>query len=218
MTAKEASINVIDSTLSDYFPLLSKFTFNGTPRQNKTYSMECKTKINNTNIKALIDSDWPNKQINSKNSIFNRKLTLRQVINIQEKANQIFKQDTDWGEKSIKLSNLLKLEFQNYIKKLNLENHNDKKQFDRILNSIIKYKNKGKIVKVIRTEDGIKIGKYNNKEIKHYFENLYHSKDQITKIENNGIFNFRWDIEGAIKGLSRSEAIRLDSVPRNILR
>ena len=86
---------------------------------------------------------------------------------------------------------MLNIEFQNYIKKLNLENHNDKKQFYRILNSIIKYKNKGKIERGIRTEDGIKFGKYKNKEIKHYFENLYHSDDQVTKIENNGIFNFR---------------------------
>ena len=190
-TAKGTSINVIDSTLSDHFPLLANFTFNGTTRQNKTYSMECKATIDNTKIKALIDSDWPNKQINSKDCIFNRKLTLRPVIKIQEKADQIFKQDTDWSEKSIKLSNLLNIEFQNYIKKLNLENHNDKKQFYRILNSIIKYKNKGKIVRGIRTEDGIKFGKYKNKEIKHYFENLYHSGDQVTKIENNGIFNFR---------------------------
>ena len=52
----------------------------------------------------------------------------------------------------------------------------------------------------------------------HYFENLYHSDDQVTKIENNRIFNFRWDIEGAIRRLSRSEAIALDSVPGNILR
>ena len=43
----------------------------------------------------------------------------------------------------------------------------------------------------IRKEDGIKFGKYKNKEIKHYFKNLYHSDDQVTKIENNGIFNFR---------------------------
>ena len=57
--------------------------------------MECKATIDSTKIKALIDSDWPNKQINSKDSIFNRKLTLRPVIKIQEKADQIFKQDTD---------------------------------------------------------------------------------------------------------------------------
>ena len=91
MTAKEISINVIDSTLSDHFPQLAKFTFNGTTRQNKTYSMECKATIDNTKIKILIDSDWPYKQINSKDSIFNRKLALRQVIKIQEKANQIIK-------------------------------------------------------------------------------------------------------------------------------
>ena len=70
----------------------------------------------------------------------------------------------------------------------------------------------------IRTEDGIKFGKYKNKEIMHYFENLYHSDDQVTKIENNGIFNFRWDIEGTIRRLSRSETIGLDSVQGNILK
>ena len=86
---------------------------------------------------------------------------------------------------------MLKLEFQNYIKKLNLENHYDNMQFYRILNSIIKYKNKGKIVGGIKTEDVIKFGKYKNKEIRHYFENLYYSDDQVTKIENNRIFNFR---------------------------
>ena len=65
--------------------------------------MECKATIDNTKIKAFVDSDWPNKQINSKDSIFNRKLSLRPVIKIQEKTDQIFKQDTDWSEKSIKL-------------------------------------------------------------------------------------------------------------------
>ena len=61
--------------------------------------MECKATIDNTKIKALIDLDWPNKQINSNDNIFNRKLTLRPEIKIQENANQIFKQDTDWSEK-----------------------------------------------------------------------------------------------------------------------
>ena len=64
MTTKEISINVIDSTLSDHFPQLAKFTFNGTTRQNKTYSMECKATIDNTKIKALkIHIDQINKLI-----------------------------------------------------------------------------------------------------------------------------------------------------------
>ena len=91
-------------------------------------------------------------------------------------------------------------------------------KFYRIFNLIIKYKNKGKIVRGIGIENCIKFGKYKNNEIKHYFVNLHHSVDQVTKIENIGIFNFRGNIECAIRRLSRSEAIGLDSVPGNILR
>ena len=112
---------------------------------------------------------------------------------------------------------MLKLEFQNYIKKLNLENHYDKKQFYKILKSIIKYKKKENSERN-KNRRRNKIWKIQKQRDNALFRESISFRRPITKIENNGIFNFRWDIEGAIRRLSRSEAIGLDSVPGNILK
>ena len=44
------------------------------------------------------------------------------------------------------------------------------------------------------------------------------SNDQTVKKENNGVFNFKWDIENAIIRLSRSEVLGEDLVPGSALK
>ena len=56
---------------------------------------------------------------------------------------------------------------------MNLENYRDKKKSYKVLNSIVKYKNKGKIVRGIKSEDEIIYGDLTNKAIKKHYEKIF---------------------------------------------
>ena len=96
----------------------------------------------------------------------------------------------DWNQKDIILNDLRKTEFINYAKTLDINIHADKERFYRILNSIVKYKSKGKIVKGIKIEDTIIYGRERDMYIKKYFERLLNDKTQYMSVKENGSFNY----------------------------
>ena len=86
--------------------------------------------------------------------------------------NSIFRDNIDWWEKDIKLKDLRNSEFIKFMKGLNLNCKAIKRLFFSMMNSILKYKIKGKIVKCIKVDNTIKYGEANVLIIKNYLEQL----------------------------------------------
>ena len=99
-----------------------------------------------------------------------------------------------------------------------MNNKEDKKKFYKILNSIIKYKVKGRLARGITSEDKILYGKWRDAHIKTHFELLFQSDQHKPINYGNGIFHYYWDIIRAIKTLSRSNAAGTDGIPSKIYR
>ena len=116
-------------------------------------------------------------------------------------------------EKHIKLSDMRKDGFKEFLKNLNLECKNDKKTFFDIMDRLIRYKEKSKIVKVIKTEELILYGTEKDALIKSYFEKLYNSNNINMKINSNGIYSYTWNLKRTVDSLSKSQAVGIDNVP-----
>ena len=81
----------------------------------------------------------------------------------------------------------------------------------------MEYRNKGKIARGIRMDDEIFYGEEKNKIVKIHFEEQFDAKED-NLIEDNEIFNYNWNINQAIKRISKSEAVGIDNVPAVILK
>ena len=95
---------------------------------------------------------WPLKIVRNKREL---KKTLRPVIRFEE--NKILEDNINWGEKELKLKDLYKRDFKNYIEGLDEKRVNDTKAFYGIVNSICKYKCKQILIKGITDEANDKI-------------------------------------------------------------
>ena len=70
-----------------------------------------------------------------------------------------------------------------------MQSKQDTAQFYKIVNSLLRYKSRGKIVKGIRNEEEIIMGILKDKIVKQFFEKLYNSNEQPYKVPSNGIFD-----------------------------
>ena len=122
----------------------------------------------------------------------------------------------NWDQKDIILNDLRRTEFINYAKNLDISIKADKESFYRILNSIIKYKIKGKLVKGVKVGDTNIYGREKDQYIKEYFEQLLNDKIEYSTESNNGIFNYYCDIERALSSISRSKTVGIDGIPGKI--
>ena len=217
-TGSIKEIATIQKGNSDHIPIKARIEIDITkPKKLRNYIYTQNFKMSEEKINGLINSSWPEKINDSKNT-FKNKIIIRPVIKIQEKANQILKENMNWDQKDIILNDLRKTEFINYAKNLDINAKADKENFYKILNSIIKYKTKGKIVKGIKINDTYIYGKEKAQYIKEYYEQLLNDKIEHTTEINNGIFNFYCDIERALSSISRSKAVGIDGVPGKIFK
>ena len=116
------------------------------------------------NPDCLVKSNWPNKSLLKDDLCFTKRL-IRPVIKIQKKANPIIAENWNWSEKLLKIRDLTKADFKEYMKKLDLSLYEDSQSFYKILNSIVRYRNKGKIVRGIRLGEEIIFGQQKDKII-----------------------------------------------------
>ena len=121
-------------------------------KRNKKVNKYIKLNINSKLVKRILENEnWPSishPQINKR--IIIKELRIRPTIKLQQEANKIFKEEAKWETKQIKLRDTMKESFREYILNLNLQRKNEIMKFYKIINSIIKYKTKGKIVKGIK--------------------------------------------------------------------
>ena len=168
--------------------------------------------------KLLQNRDWPSTvDLDTTKKIWQKKLTIRPTIKIQECANQILKVNS-WENAIIDLKAALSLNFQDYVKDLDLWRTKDSARFYRIVNSLLKYKIKGKIVKGIQEGDVVLLGKEKRDRIVWYFNEIYQSESGDYKIRNNGIFDFKIDIDRAIESIAKNKAVGHDLIPGELFK
>ena len=212
------NITTAEKGESDHLPIIANIKVNYTNRTKvENYIYKTEYSNNEESMRELLNSNWPENWQLSRN-IFKKKLKIRPVIKMQNKANQIIKEDNSWNDKTIKLNDLRRSGFIEYMKNLDISLKTDKKIFYNILNSVIKYKAKGKLVRGIKWGDTILYGREKDTFVKNHYEKLYDSIEQKSIIVNNRTFNYHCDIVRAIETLSRSNAAGTDGIPSKIYR
>ena len=136
---------------------------------------------------------------------------------MQSKASTIFREKIRLKDKAVKLNYLRKTEFKEFMKTLDISCKEFKKWFYLMMNSIVRSKTKGKIAKGIKQSVIIPYGEQRDIIINNYFEQIFRSKSKDIKVENNRIFNFKWEIEIEIRDLSRSNAVGCDKISAKVL-
>ena len=99
------------------------------------------------------------------------------------------------------------------MKNLDLWRTKDASKFYKILQSLIKYKSKGKLVKGINEDDTILYGKLRDKRVKEYFQAAFKDDLPEAKINNNGIFDYTINIDEAIRRIAINKAVGWDYIP-----
>ena len=82
-----------------------------------------------------------------------------------------------------------------------------------MVNALIKYKPRSKLIKGIRTDNCIEIGVDKNYIIKQFFNKLFDDAPTYTRIESNGIFDNQLETDRAIQQLSSKKAMGQDYIP-----
>ena len=160
------------------------------------------------------NKEWPTitdlpktKQLVKKSKIF------RSTIKFQESANKIFSQNWNWELKEINLRTLWNTNFTEYVKNEDLWRTKDSSKFYKILQSLIKYKSKGKLLKGINEDDTILYWKLRDKRVKEHFQAAFKDDLPEAKINNNGIFDYTINIDEAIRRIAINKAVGRDYIP-----
>ena len=215
------TITTLDKASSDHFSMLITIK---TPSRLTTKLKTMKV-IKRANIGAkevdeiLKNKQWPtNTQPQKLKELLQTRQIIRPIIKLQKQANKIFNKKYNWESKEINLRTLRNENFKEYIKNLDLWKTNDASKFYKIINSLIKYKNKGKLVKGIKDKEVIVYGKPCNEIVTEYYQNIVNWSRYTLKIRNNGIFNYKIDIERAIDRIANGKAIGWDYIQGEMLK
>ena len=210
------SIQTLDKNLSDHFPILihTKLSSNES-RKIKTIKLIKRNYTDNSTIKQIMENKhWPTiteplktKQLLQQNMIF------RPTIKLQNNANKIFSQKWDWNLKEMNLKTLWNESFREYVRNLDLWRTKDSAKFYKIIQSIIKYKGRGKLVKGINKDGIIIYGKFRDKYVKEYYQKAFNDNVTIGVIKNNGTFDYTIKINEAIERLATNKAVGWDYIP-----
>ena len=214
------AIQRLDKNSSDHYPLL---IITKTPsKESKRIKAIKVTERNYTDkdiIKLMENWDWPStidlpktKQLVQKSRLF------RPTIKIQESANKVFSNKENWENKEINIKTLLNENFREYVRNLDLWRTKDSKKFYKILQSLIRYKSKGKIVKGINEKGTILYGKSKDKWVKEYFQTVFQDNLPTAEITYNGIFDYTINIDEAIRNIAINKAVGWDYIPGEIFK
>ena len=209
------SIETLEKYESDHFPLAAKI-------QTPAGSLKCKN-INLTQKKIICkhtvdeilnNPDWPT----TTNNLYNRsklysKTTIRPTVKIQQRINNILEAKIPFENKQINIRTAWSDGFKSFVKGLDMSRKQDISKFYKIVNSLIKYKEKGKIVKGIREDNKIIYQGEMTKIIVNYFSNLYKCNPKKIEIRYNNIWDFRMNIDRAIDFIATNKAWGIDSIP-----
>ena len=147
-TEEIEEIETIESDISDHKPIVVNVRIKDSSlRKQKQYIYTRENIINNENINKLLETNWPNENNRQIQWLFQKKSVIRPVIKLQDKAKPILNENINWELKILKLNDLRKREFWNTIKSLNTYTKTDISRFYKILNTVFKFKQRGKLQK-----------------------------------------------------------------------
>ena len=139
-------------------------------------------------------------------------------VKLQTKINRIHEANDSWDQKLVNIKDAYAGIFRKYVKDLDTSRTSDASKFYRIINSLIEYKPKVKIVKGIELDGLILFGSKKRKMIKEYYDNLFHYTDKNIEIKQNGKFNNIVDIDRAIDKIATKKAAGIDHIPGEVFK
>ena len=151
-TEQFETIETLDKNSSDHFPILISTKIPSKKQiKIKTLKIVKRKDIGVWQLNEIMkNKNWPTKADPAKiKRIFQERITIRPTVKLQEKANIIFSIRQEWESKETSLKTLWNENFKKYVKDLYLYRKTDSKKFYQIIQSLLKYKNKGKLVKGI---------------------------------------------------------------------
>ena len=190
------SLERLNKNDSDYYQLLINLQITRKTTKSKWQIAYSKLELNKDTIHSILENkDWPTTTHpnRNKNTLF-RKYTLRPTVKLQSETNKIFKQNIKWETKQIQLKDAWKESFKENVANLYLKYKLDSSKFNKIINSLLRYKTRGTIIKGIEKEGKIMIGNTMTQIIKEYFEQHYMGSEDIWEMKNN-IFYYKLNIK-----------------------
>ena len=212
------TVQWIKNFKSDHIRLLFETKTNACIK-NKKNIVKKSIKISNKAIKCLIkDKNWPDElNLKKQNRLFWKKIKIEPTIKVHENINQAIGKTTNWEEIDINIKTILNENFKEYIRDLNVTNFNGANTFYKIAKSILKPK-MDKFVKGIKINDAIYLVEEKNKLVVKHFSNLFNDEESNIWISNNGIFDYRPDIDFAKNKIAKDKACGPDAVPGEIFK
>ena len=204
----------LDTYESDYYPIqLEINTLNSKKSPKMIKKLWRITTDNNITAAILEQKNWPSQSTTNIKQILYKEIYIRPTVKLQQKANTIFKDTTDWEKKKIDIKTACTESFRVFVKNLDVYRRTDSSKFYKVVNALIKYKPRSKLIKGIRTDNCIEVGVEKNYIIKQFFNKLFDDAPTYKGIESNGIFDYRLEIDRAIQQLSSKKAMGLDYIP-----
>ena len=208
-----------DKNESDHFPILAELNTHFSKR--KRILMRCvQTPIDKSKIwKILENKSWPTESsVNLNKTLMVKSTFYRPTVKLQTKINRIYEANDSWDQKLINIKDACSESFRKCVKDLDTSRTTDASKFYRIVNSLIEYKPKVKIVKGIEKDGLIVFGAEKRKMIKEYYDNLFHDTDKNIEIEQNGKFNYIVEIDRAMDKIATKKAAGIDLIPGEVFK
>ena len=144
-------------------------------------------------IKCILDDEhWPTKSdFNLNRKTLFKRTVIRPTIKIQQESNNIFRSKIDWESKKIHIKDALQSSFKEYVANLDLKSKHDATSFYKIINSLIRYKARGKIAKGIRQDDSIILEEQKRIIVTNYYESLFRDEEIKTINIYSNTFDFQ---------------------------
>ena len=142
----------------------------------------------------------------------------RPTVKLQTKINRIYEAKDSRDQKLINIKDACSESFRKYAKDFDTSRTTDASKFYRIVNSLIEYKPKVKIVKGIEKDGLIVFGAEKRRMIKEYYDNLFHDTYKNIEIEQNVKFNYILDIDRAMDKIATKKAAGIDHIPGEVFK
>ena len=154
-----------------------------------------------------MDPFWPTKPITERKKV---SIQIRPYIRFDEK--QILEETKSWYDKEIRLADLYKRDFKEFINNLDRKRIEDSKSFYDIINKIVKFKKKQFLVGGVTDINGdVALGQKATDIITRYMSNKFGHGCFVEKIPDDSI-RCEINLEYAFEKLSKDKASGLDGI------
>ena len=195
---------------SDHFPIEILFEISDNPKINKNYKITKPNRNpNKQQILELLNSDWPLKIPNLK--WLSKSNILRPKVYISSEKAKIFN-CVEWSKIQKVYNDQSTKEYSTLINDINNLKKTDIIKFYKIINNILKYKERGKIVKNIRIGGMIKERKESIRLWTDYYKTLLNNDEKFTQQRFNSQIEHTINVEEGLERVAKRKAVGVDGV------